>query len=422
MATEPSVYKRTVFPNGLKVITEAIPHVRSVSLGLWLNVGSRDESESSLGVSHFIEHMVFKGTKTRDASQIASCLESVGGVLNAFTSREETCFYARFLDEHLPLAVELLFDLINNPLLKISEIEKEKRVILEEIKDIEDSPSDLVHDKFARAIFGTHSLGWPIQGTRTSVKGLSRSNISSYMNKFYRPDRILVAASGNIDHNRLAKLVQNNFNISDVKPRVDVRKRPVFTPVRKVFKRKPSQTHICLGIPAKDFNDPGRSALSLLNSLLGGGMSSRLFQKVRENLGLAYNIFSYVDYFQDTGIFGFYLGTDKHNAKRAITAVMGEIDRICNEPLPADDLSRIKEQLKGNLMLGLESTSNRMNRMAKHELLTGRYISLDETVAAINSVKSDDITDIAREIFVKDRFTAVTMGPVDSGVYAALED
>jgi predicted Zn-dependent peptidase len=421
MAAESAIYKRTVFPNGLKVITEAIPHVRSVSLGLWLNVGSRDETESSLGVSHFIEHMVFKGTKSRDASQIASYLESVGGVINAFTSREETCFYAKFLDEHLPMAVELLFDLINNPLLDLKEIEKEKRVVLEEIKDIEDSPSDLVHDKFAKAIFGDHPLGWPIQGTRTTVKGLSRAVVTSHINRFYRPDRMVVAASGNLDHARLKQLVSKNYNASGSKSGADGRKIPIFKPVRKIFKRKPSQTHVCLGLPARDFNDPSRVPLLLLNSLLGGGMSSRLFQRVRENLGYAYNVFSYLDYFQDTGIFGIYLGADKKNAKRAISAVMGEMDRICNEKLSADDLSRIKEQLKGNLMLGLENTSNRMNRLAKHEFLTGRYISLDETVASINAVKADDITDIAREIFVKDRFSAVTMGPVDKNIYEALE-
>jgi predicted Zn-dependent peptidase len=421
MVAESAVYKRTVLSNGLKVITEAIPHVRSVSLGLWLNVGSRDETESSLGVSHFIEHMVFKGTKSRDASQIASYLESVGGVINAFTSREETCFYAKFLDQHLPLAVELLFDLINNPLLDLKEIEKEKRVVLEEIKDIEDAPSDLVHDKFARAIFGAHPLGWPIQGTRTTVKGLNKGVITSHIKRFYRPDRIVVAASGNLDHLQLERLVLENFNILGSKSDADGRQRPEFTPVRKIFKRKSAQTHVCLGIPAKDFNHPSRTPLLLLNSLLGGGMSSRLFQRVREDLGFAYNVFSYLDYFQDTGIFGIYLGADKKNVKRAIAAVIGEMDRICNEKLSEDDLSRIKEQLKGNLMLGLENTSNRMNRLAKHEFLTGRYISLDETVGSIDCVKADDITDIAREIFVKDRFTAVTMGPVDKSIYAALD-
>jgi predicted Zn-dependent peptidase len=417
-----AVYKRTEFPNGLRVITEAIPHVRSISLGLWLDVGSRDETESSLGVSHFIEHMVFKGTKTRDASQIASYLESVGGVVNAFTSREQTCFYARFLDEHLPMAIELLFDLISNSLFAPAEIEKEKRVVLEEIKDIEDSPSDLVHDKFARAIFGSHPLGWPIQGTRRSVKAFNRARILSHMRKYYRPNRMLVAASGNIDHARLVELVDKNYAQIGAKPGADGRKKPNFKPARKTYQRKSSQTHVCLGVPAREFCDPSRSALMLLNSLLGGGMSSRLFQKVRENLGLVYNIFSYLDYFQDIGIFGIYLAADKRNVRRAITAVMGELDRLSQECLSGDTIARIKEQLKGNLMLGLENTSNRMNRLAKHELLTGRYISLDETVAHIDSVKADDITDMAREIFVRDKFTAVTLGPVDNGVYAALEE
>jgi predicted Zn-dependent peptidase len=419
---QPAVYKRTEFPNGLRVITEAIPHVRSISLGLWLNVGSRDETESSLGVSHFIEHMVFKGTKTRDASQIASYLESVGGVVNAFTSREETCFYAKFLDEHLPLAIELLFDLIGNSLLDPAEIEKEKRVVLEEIKDIEDSPSDLIHDKFARAIFGSHPLGWPIQGTRASVRAFSRPMILSHMKKYYRPNRMLVAASGNVDHARLVELVNGYYHLIGTKPGADGRQKPNFRPVRKSYRGKSSQTHVCLGVPAREFCDPSRGALLLLNSLLGSGMSSRLFQKVREDLGLVYNIFSYLDYFQDTGIFGIYLGADKRNVKRAISAVMGELDRIRQQCLSDDTIARIKEQLKGNLMLGLENTSNRMNRMAKHELLVGRYISLDETVASIDAVKADEVTNIAREIFVRDNFTAVTLGPVDNGVYSALED
>ncbi len=419
---QPAVYKRTEFPNGLRVITEAIPHVRSISLGLWLNVGSRDENESSLGVSHFIEHMVFKGTKTRDASQIASYLESVGGVVNAFTSREETCFYAKFLDEHLPLAIELLFDLIGNSLLDPAEIEKEKRVVLEEIKDIEDSPSDLIHDKFARAIFGSHPLGRPIQGTRASVRAFNRPMILSHMKKYYRPNRMLVAASGNVDHARLVELVNGHYHLIGTKPGADGRLKPNFTPVRKTYRGKSSQTHVCLGVPAREFCDPSRGALLLLNSLMGGGMSSRLFQKVREDLGLVYNIFSYLDYFQDTGIFGIYLGADKRNVKRAIAAVMGELDRISQECLSDDAIARIKEQLKGNLMLGLENTSNRMNRMAKHELLAGRYFSLDETVAGIDAVKADEIINIAREIFVRDNFTAVTLGPVDNGVYAALED
>jgi predicted Zn-dependent peptidase len=418
---ETALYKRTVFANGLKVISEAIPYVRSVSLGLWLNVGSRDESEASSGVSHFIEHMVFKGTQKRNASEIASCIESVGGILNAFTSREETCFYVKIIDEHLDLAIELLFDLINNALYKVDEIEKEKRVILEEIKDIDDSPSDLVHDKFAQAIFGKHPLGRPIQGTRASVKSIDRKKILGHLRKLYRPDRMLVAASGNLKHERLVDLVTANFDSKIYGKSVDGRKEPKYKPLRKSYLNKSSQSHVCLGIPAKQFDHPSRTPLLVLNSLLGGGMSSRLFQHLREDLGLVYNVYSYLDYFQDTGIFGFYLATDKKNLKRSIAVIMQELDRISNNYLSDLELAKLKAQLKGNLMLGLENTSSRMNRLAKHELLIGRYVTLDETIGCIDSVTSQQVTEIAREIFVKDKFTAVILGPNVKDVYEPLE-
>jgi predicted Zn-dependent peptidase len=421
LSAETALYKRTIFPNGLKVITEAIPHVRSISLGLWLDCGSRDEADATSGVSHFIEHMVFKGTKNRTASEIASYIESVGGVINAFTSREETCFYAKFLDEHLPLAVELLFDLVNNPLFDSAEIEKEKRVILEEIKDVDDNPSDLVHDMFAKAMFGKHPLGRPILGTRTTVRNVTRAKILAHMERFYRPDKMLIAASGNLKHDAVVKLVDKYINRVNFEMTSNGRQKPVFKPVRRVYSRKISQTHVCLGVPAKEFTHPSRTPLLLLNLLLGGGMSSRLFQQLRENLGLVYNVFSYLDYFQDSGVFGFYLGVEKRSIKKAITAVLGELERISNERLSDSDLSRIKAQLKGNLMLGLENTSNRMNRMAKHELLVGRYISLDETIANIDSVRPEEIRDIAAEIFIKDKFTAITLGPTADNIYDPLK-
>ena len=421
MVTENSSYKRTVFPNGLKIISEAIPHVRSVSLGLWIDVGSRDENEKNAGVSHFIEHMVFKGTRNRDASQIASYLESVGGVLNAFTSREQTCYFAKILDQHLPRAVDIIFDLAQNALFDKSNIDKEKRVILEEIKDIEDAPSDLVHDRFARAFFGPHPLGRPILGEKATVKGMGRVAILRHLNKYYHPDRMLVAASGNLDHAALVNLVGQAFGAGEHDGSPINRKRPVFKPLRKAIKRKSSQVHICLGVPAREFNDPSRSAMFILNSMLGGGMSSRLFQKLRDNLGIVYNVYTYLDYFQDTSVQGIYLATDRKNVRRAIEAVMKEIDRIASEPLPEADLSRNKEQLKGHLMLGLENTSSRMNRLAKHELLIGRYIPLDETVLGIDTVKAEEITDLARELFRRDRFTAVTMGNVEGDIFSALE-
>ncbi len=421
MAAESAIYQKTILPNGVKVLTETIPYVRSVSLGLWIDVGSRDESNQSSGISHFIEHMAFKGTRTRSASEIASYLESVGGVLNAFTGREQTCYYAKFLDEHLEKAVEILFDLTNNPTFINSDIEKEKKVIIEEIRDIEDSPGDLIHDLFAGAIFGGHALGRSIMGTRSTVRGMNRSKVLRYIGRFYRPDRIIVAACGNLQHKRLVQLT-NKYVDQRIMPEFpDGRKKPKFKSYRKIYRRKTNQTHICLGLPAKEFTHGSRTALLLLNSILGGGMSSRLFQRLREDLGLVYNVFSYLDFFADNGIFGIYLGTDGKNVKKALAAVKKEMDNITRSKLSRTEVEKSKEQLKGNLMLGLENTSNRMNRLARHELLANRHISLDETITTIDAVKPDEVTEIARDVFRNNQFSAVALGPVKGDIYSALE-
>lgn len=421
ISNQNELYKKTTLPNGIKVITESIPYVRSVSLGLWLDVGSRDEPGSSLGISHFIEHMVFKGTRTRTPSEIASHLESVGGVLNAFTGREQTCFYAKFLDEHLRKGVEILFDLVNNPLFTPTDIEKEKKVILEEIRDIEDSPGELVHDLFAEAIFHQHPLGRPILGQRKTVMALNRPRILRFVQKHYLPGKIIIAASGNLEHDSLLEIV-SEFVVDRTAPiSPNGRRKPGFNPVRWVFRRNTNQTHICIGLPAREFTDKSRSAMILLNSVLGGGMSSRLFQHLREELGLVYTVYSFLDFFADNGIFGIYLGTDKKNAGRALAAIKHELDRITSEKLSDSELSAAKEQLKGNLMLGLENTSNRMNRLAKHELLAGRNISLDETMSSIDIVSRDDLIEIARDIFRERQFSAVTLGPVKGNIYSAIE-
>jgi len=414
-------YKKTVLPNGLKIITETIPYVRSVSLGLWLDVGSRDEPDPAMGISHFIEHMVFKGTRTRTPSQIASHLESVGGVLNAFTGREQTCFYAKFLDEHLAKGVEILFDLITNPLFYAPDIEKEKKVILEEIRDIEDSPGELVHDLFAETIFSDHPLGRPILGNKKTVMALNRAKVLRYVGKHYRPGKIIVAASGNLQHEQLVELTEKYIDARKLPISPNGRKKPQFKPVRRMFRRNTNQTHICLGLPTRAFTDESRSAMLLMNSMMGGGMSSRLFQNLREELGLVYTVYSFLDFFADNGIFGIYLGTDKTNAARALAAIRKEIDLITSEKLSDFEVSSAKEQLKGNLMLGLENTSNRMNRLAKHELLAERHISLDETIASIDAVTPDKVTEIAREIFQGKEFSAVTLGPVKGNIYSELE-
>lgn len=419
--SENSHYRKTVLPNGAKVVTETIPHVRSVSLGLWVDVGSRDEPIQSSGISHFIEHMVFKGTETRRASEIASYLESVGGVLNAFTGREQTCYYAKFLDEHIDKAVEILFDLVNNALFDRQDIEKEKKVVLEEIHDIEDSPSDLVHDLFAGVIFGKHPLGRSILGSRNSINSMNRPKVLRHLKRFYRPDKTIVAACGNLQHDHLVELTNQYINQGVYAASINGRRKPRFKTQRRIFRRKTNQTHVCLGIPAREFSHESRTAMLLLNSVLGGGMSSRLFQRLREDLGLVYSVFSFLDFFADNGIFGIYLGTDKNNVKKALSAVRTEIDAVIADRLDAAEIEKAREQLKGSLMLGLENTSNRMNRLAKHELLVNKYISLDETVAAIDGVKADEILEIARQLFSAVHFSAVVLGPVKGDVYSALD-
>ena len=415
------IYNKTVLSNGLIIISESIPYVRSISLGLWLNVGSRDESASSNGISHFIEHMVFKATKNRNASEIASFLESVGGTLNAFTSREQTCYYAKFLDEHLDKGIEIISDLVNNASFLPSDIEKEKKVVLEEISDIEDSPGDLVHDLFASAIFNNHPLGRPIMGDRKTVNKMNRAKILRYVHKHYCSNKIVVAACGNLEHERLVNLCKGYFeNLSPLESR-NGRFKPAVRPILKSYDRKTAQAHICLGLPAPHFNHKSRPALLILNSILGGGMSSRFFQHLREDLGLVYTVFSYVDFFDDLGLFGLYLGTEKKNVKSALSAVSREIKSVRRDKLSEVELQSAKEQLKGGLILGLENTSNRMNRLAKHEFLAERYISIDETIAGIDAVKADEITEIARLLFDGKRFSGVSLGPVKKQVFSALE-
>ena len=408
-------------PNGLIIITESIPYVRSISLGLWLNVGSRDESSISNGISHFIEHMVFKATKNRNASQIASYLESVGGSLNAFTSREQTCYYAKFLDEHLDKGVEILSDLVNNASFIPGDIEKEKKVILEEISDIEDSPGDLVHDLFATAVFGSHPLGRPIMGDRKTVKGMNRAKILRYVGKHYRCNKMVLAACGNLHHETLVEMAQKYFGDLSPVEHKNGRRNPTIKPVYKAFKRKTAQTHICLGLRALPFNHKSRPAVLILNSILGGGMSSRFFQHLREDLGLVYTVFSYVDFFEDVGLFGLYLGTERRNVKSALVAIKKEIELICARKLSENELQDAREQLKGGLVLGLENTSNRMNRLAKHELLAERYISLDETIAGIDAVSADELIETAREVFAGKIFSGVSLGTVSKDIFAALE-
>jgi len=414
-----SSYRKTVLPDGLKIVSESIPAVRSISIGLWVDIGSRDEPEGLEGVSHFIEHMVFKGTTTRSSFDIVSYIESVGGILNAFTTRENTCFLAKIIDVHLPRAVEILTDMVFNARFDSEDIKKEKKIIVDEINEVKDTPADLVHDLFAQSIFGNHPLGKPILGSMKTVSGFSRKKVIGFLSSNYLRKKMVVVASGNLKHSDLVRLVKkqmpetvccNNQKHSTVAR--TRRTRPQLQPGIFVTSRKTNQTHICIGMPALKFSHPKRASLLLLNSILGGGMSSKLFQKIREDMGLAYTVFSYLDFFKDAGVIGVYLNTEKSYTGAVLRAVLDELEKLKNTKLDSKELDSTKEQLKGSLVLGLENTSHRMNRLAKHELLLGEYISIDETISQIDSVSSASLRDVAAKLFQPDKLSVTVLGPV----------
>ena len=409
---EPS-YRKTVLPDGLRIISESIPAVRSISIGLWVDIGSRDEPEGLEGISHFIEHMVFKGTTTRSPLEIVSHIESVGGILNAFTSRENTCFLAKVIDIHLPRAVDILTDLVFNSRFDDADIVKEKKIVIDEINEVKDTPSDLVHDIFAESIFGKHPLGKPILGNTKSVKSLDRRGILNYRDTNYLRPNMLVVASGNLEHEQLVDLVSKQCPKANGSDALTLKRTsPELQAGLYVKTVKTNQTHICIGTNAILFDDRRRAALMLLNSIIGGSMSSRLFQRIREDLGMAYTVFSYLDFFLDASVIGVYLNTDKKYTGKVILRVFEELEKLAKYELSPKELEDAKEQLKGSLVLGLENTSHRMNRLAKHELLVGKYISLDETIAEIDKASAEEIRELAKELFVQGKYDITVLGPV----------
>ena len=407
------LYKKTVLKNGVRVVTERIDQVRSVSIGAWIDVGSRDEAPDEGGVSHFIEHMLFKGTKNRTARQIASSLESVGGALNAFTGREHTCYFARVLDEHLDKAIDVLSDILKNPLFNRSHLEKEREVILSEIKELEDSPADLAHDHLMSTVWKANPLGRPIIGTAESVLKLSRAKLLDFMKRNYTSSRVVIAASGNLRHDDLVGKTRRKFKFnSDLPPAQKECLNPPAEPRRMVVKRKTAQAHISLGVPTFPYSDRRRYALLVLSNILGGGMSSRLFQSIREKLGLAYSVYSFIDFFEDAGIFGIYMGTHKNNAARVVELVLKEIRRFEKNGLSSTELSDAKHQLKGSLVLALENTSQRMNRLARSELFLRDYLELDGIIDSINRVRAKDLASLAAELLRPERLSVVALGPL----------
>lgn len=420
MSTE--LVKKTVLPSGLRVITESLPDRESISIGIWVEVGSRHESAEVAGVSHFLEHMVFKGTPTRTAQQIAIELERLGGVLNAFTTREHTCFHARILNDDLPVAVDLLSDIATKAKIPTQEVLKERKVISEEIKDSQDTPHEHVHDVFAEQMWPDEPIGRPIAGSLSTVNETTRDWLATHRSRFYRPDRIVVAASGSLSHSKLLTLVKKHLQFEKPKSAMpELNLVNGVKPRRIVSARDINQTHVVLGFPTWPFKDKRRYAALVATNLLGGGMSSRLFQTVREKRGLVYSIYAFQDSFLDTGFFAVYFACDPAQVVLATDLVLDELGKIGNKTVPTTEVQDAKSQLKGNLALGLESTSSRMHRLARHELYLGDYVAPKQTMKSIDKVTASEITGIAKEAFTPERVAMSILGPVDDQILTAID-
>jgi predicted Zn-dependent peptidase len=404
---------RDVLPNGLRLLTERMPHVRSVSIGVWLARGSRHEPQEQSGIAHFVEHMLFKGTATRSAEDIAQAIDSVGGQMDAFTAKEYASYYIKVLDEHLPFAVDVLSDIVMNPALSPDDIEREKKVVLEEIKMVEDTPDDLVHELFTENFWADHPLGRPILGTKETVEALTQDGLRGYFQGVYTAPNLIVAAVGNVDHQRVRDLVARAFGALPTTTEPIAEKPPRVVPCTIIRNKELEQSHVCLGTAGYQQDHEDRYSSYVMNTILGGSMSSRLFQNVREKRGLAYAVFSGLSSYRDTGSMTIYAGCANNAVSELIDVVISELRRLKDEPLPAPELQRAKDHLKGSLMLNLESTSSRMSHLARQEIYFDRQFSLDETLQGVERVTRDDIQRIARELFANDALGATVLGAVN---------
>ena len=414
--------RRTVLPGGIRVVTEAMPTVRSVTLGVWVGVGSRDEDPATAGASHYLEHLLFKGTRRRTALEISASIEAVGGEINAFTTKEYTCYYARVLDADLPLAADVLTDVIASALIRPEDVESERGVILEEIAMTDDDPGDVVHDEFALALFGDSPLGRPIAGTAASVKGLTRDQIAAHYRRHYNGPNLVVAAAGNLEHERVVELVYEGFRRSaagshlvldgspaPLGPRELAPSVPSGTATR-LINRKTEQAHLVLGMPGVHRTDDRRWALGVLAAVLGGGMSSRLFQEVREKRGLAYSVYSYASQYADAGSFGVYAGCQPKKLREVLALCRAEIAGLVRTGITEDELALGIGQLRGGMVLGLEDTGSRMSRIGKGELVYGEHLSVDAVLDLVAAVTLDDVRAVAADLLTAAPAVAV-IGP-----------
>ena len=410
--TEPHIRRETL-ANGLRLVTEAMPHVRSVSVGVWLTRGSRHEPAEHAGIAHFVEHMLFKGTANRSAEDIAQQVDSIGGQLDAFTSKEYAGYYVKVLDQHLSLAADILADLVTRPVFAADDIEREKKVVLEEIKMVEDTPDDLVHEIFAEAFWSGHPLGRPILGLPSTVSSLDRTTLGHYFKDAYVAPNFVVVAVGNLDHESVKALVQQTFEAVPSTGSVPREEPPLVVPAVQVRHKELEQSHVCLGTPGLPQNHADRYIGHALNTVLGGSMSSRLFQNVRERRGLAYSVFSSMSAYQDAGALSIYAGCANDAVSELIDVVLAEIRRMRKEPITADELRRAKDHLKGSLMLNLESTSSRMSHHARQEIYRDYEDSLDEMLESIERVTADDVHQLAGRLFARDGLSATVLGNVN---------
>jgi predicted Zn-dependent peptidase len=406
---------KTVLGNGLRIITEQLPHSRVTSVGIWVDVGSRDEHDLNNGCAHFIEHMLFKGTASRSAQQIARELDVLGGSGNAFTSRENTCYYATVLDSHLPQLVDLLADIFLNSCFPAEEIERERQVIQQEISMVEDMPDDHIHDLFAKLLWDNHALGRTVLGTREVVAALDVKKLRDHVRHFYTPDRILIAGAGNLDHDDFVALWRDNGFAalrSNTAPGT-MRQAPAGRPAQRAVYSKPlEQVHMLLGTYGESLVTADRYSYLVMNVLLGGNMSSRLFQEIREKRGLAYSIYSYIAAYIDSGYLGIYLGIDRQSVNEALALILKEIDRLRSEPVEAGELAGAKDFITAGLYLAAENMESIMTRIAKNELCFGRDIPMDEIVAAIAGVTGTDVKNMAKKTFGRNNLTLGALGPL----------
>jgi predicted Zn-dependent peptidase len=401
-------------PSGLRLVTESMPHVRSVTVGLWLTRGSRHEPAEESGVAHFVEHMLFKGTTSRSAQQIAQTIDSIGGQLDAITAKEYAGYYIKVLDEHLPTAIELLSDMLMRPALAPADIAKEQGVILEEIKMVEDTPDDLVHEMFAQQFWAWHPLGRPILGTPETVSSFDSEGLRRYFRRTYVAPHLIVAAAGNLEHGRLRDAIAAAFAELPTSAPGSATEPPGVTPGLMERQKDIEQAHLCLGTPAYPQAHERRHAVYVLNTILGGSMSSRLFQHVREERGLAYAVYSNLTTYSDAGTITVYAGCAGDKLREVVDLTLAEFRDLRDRLVQPDELRRAKDHLKGSLMLGLESTSSRMAHLGRQEIYFGRHFTLDEILNAIEGVSEDEVRDVARvarALFRDDGLAATVVGP-----------